>query len=134
MLVVDTSVWIDYLNNKNTIQTNLLNLAFDEDNILLPDLVLQEIIQGFKSEKEAKLTKKYLEAFEIVSVFDKSKIENYASNYRTLRKKGITIGTIDSIIASYCISNNLPLLFSDKDYNNCVKYLGLKNYAEGRVN
>lgn len=126
MILVDTSVWIDYLNGKEGSLTTILDKALIEGLVSIGDLILLEILQGIKAEREYSKTKKALATLEQYEMFGHNMVERCAENFRFLRKKGITIRkTNDVIIATFCIENNLPLLFSDRDFIPFVDHLGL---------
>ena len=126
MILVDTSVWIDYLNNIDSPHSNALDLALVDGTAAIGDLILLEILQGFKSDNDYKNTKAQLSKLDQYEMFGQHMVELCASNYRSLRKKGITLrGTADVIIATFCIENKLPLLFKDKDFTPFVQHLGL---------
>ncbi|MBL4864886.1 MAG: PIN domain nuclease [Pseudomonadales bacterium] len=127
MITVDTSVWIDYFNGKSTAQTEHLDLVLGTTILVVGDLVLAEVLQGFRNDKDYKIAKSLLEACELVSFTSPTLAIKSASNYRTLRKKGITIRkTIDCLIATYCVENKLPLLHTDKDFLPFENHLKLK--------
>ncbi|NOQ64567.1 MAG: PIN domain-containing protein [Methyloprofundus sp.] len=126
MILVDTSVWIDYFNGRETPQTNILDTALINDFVAIGDLILLEILQGIKVEREYQKTKIALAALEQYEMFGHQMVEKCAQNFRFLRKKGSTIRKInDVIIATFCIENNLALLFSDRDFIPFVEHLGL---------
>ena len=126
MILVDTSVWIDYFNNVDSLHSNALDLALVDGTAAIGDIILLEILQGFKNDKDYKNTKSQLSKLDQYEMFGYHMVELCACNYRGLRKKGITIrGTTDVIIATFCIENKLPLLFKDKDFTPFVKHLGL---------
>ena len=128
MILVDTSVWIDYLNNIDSRHTKALDLALIDGTAAIGDLIFLEILQGFKNDKDYEDTKAQLSTLDQYEMFGHHMIELCADNYRRLRKKGITIrGTADVIIATYCIENRIPLLFKDKDFTPFVKHLGLRS-------
>ena len=128
MVVVDTSVWIDYFNGVITPESDKLDNLLGVKPIALGDLILTEVLQGFRLDKEFDTALQYLEKFTIFHFLNLRYAIRTAENYRFLRKKGITIRkTADSIIATYCIENGLPLLFSDKDFEPFVEYLGLRS-------
>jgi predicted nucleic acid-binding protein len=128
MILVDTSVWIDYFNGNADKYTDALDQALEKGVVAIGDLIFLEILQGFKSDKEYKLAKETLSTLEQYEMFGHLIALRSAENYRVLRKKGITIRrTADVIIATFCIENELPLLFSDKDFKPFVQYLGLKS-------
>ena len=95
---------------------------------MIGDNILTEVLQGFKEDKEYETAKRLLTALPIVQLSNDVRAIQAAENYRTLRKKGITIRkTIDTIIATYCIEKNAELLFTDRDFIPFVKHLGLKS-------
>ncbi|WP_172657277.1 PIN domain nuclease [Myxosarcina sp. GI1] len=128
MVLVDTSVWIDYFNGKNTAQTEKLDILLSSTIVIVGDLILTEILQGFRADKDYRFAKQLLTELELISLCNVSYGIKSANNYRKLRKQGITIRkTIDCLIATYCIENKLPLLYSDKDFEPFTKYLNLKS-------
>ena len=128
MILVDTSVWIDYFNGNADKYTDALDQALEKGVVAIGDLIFLEILQGFKGDKEFKLAKETLSTLEQYEMFGRVIALRSAENYRALRKKGITIRrTADVIIATFCIENELPLLFSDKDFKPFVQHLGLKS-------
>ena len=117
MIIADTSVWIDYFKGINNAKTNLLDEKLDNDLVAIGDLILLEVFQGFKYDKDYNIAKKTLLLLQQHQFLNNKLALKASENYRKLRKKGITIRkTNDVIIASYCIENKLPLLFSDKDF------------------
>ncbi len=128
MIFVDSSVWIDYFNGNETPETEKLDTILGSTPICIGDIVLTEVLQGFKSDKDFNTAKELLSSLIIVNVLDTSIALKSASNYRTLRKKGVTVRkTIDVIIATFCIDNEIPLLYADKDFHPIQKYLNLRN-------
>jgi predicted nucleic acid-binding protein len=126
MIIVDTSVWIDYFNGIETQESNYLDNALANDDVAIGDLILLEILQGFKNDKEYKQAKTTLSALNQYEMFGHEMVVKCADNYRYLRKKGLTIRkTADVIIATFCIENQVPLLFSDRDFLPFVKHLNL---------
>ena len=126
MILVDTSVWIDYFHDKTTKQTEALDAALANELVAMGDLIMLEILQGFKAEKDFKAAKKALGELEQFEMLGNSMVSKCAENYRKLRKSGITTRqTTGVIIASFCIENKLPLLFQDRDFIPFVKKLGL---------
>ena len=127
MVLVDTSVWIDYFNGHSTAQTEKLDGLLSSTIVVVGDLILAEILQGFRSDRDYRIAKRLLQELELVSMCNIAYAIKSAENYRLLRKKGVTIRkTIDCLIATYCLENRLPLLYSDKDFNPFVEQLGLK--------
>ena len=127
MILVDSSVWIDYFNGKITKQTNLLDSLFGSELIVIGDLILTEVLQGFQQDRDFNKAKKLLSALIFRQMLGRQLAIKSAENYRILRKKGVTVRkTIDVIIATFCIANNLPLLHSDRDFHPMEKHLNLK--------
>ena len=127
MILVDSSVWIDYFNGKITKQTNLLDSLFGSELIVIGDLILTEVLQGFQQDRDLNKAKKLLSALIFRQMLGRQLAIKSAENYRILRKKGVTVRkTIDVIIATFCIANNLPLLHSDRDFRPMEKHLNLK--------
>ncbi len=127
MLVVDSTVWIDYFNGVENPQTDYLEKVADQIPILIGDLILAEVLQGFRDEadfaKARRAFAKYLQA-EMVSP---TLALQSARNYRLLRQKGITVRkTIDSLIATFCIESDHELLHNDSDFDGYEKHLGLR--------
>lgn len=128
MIFVDSSVWIDYFNGKVSPETNKLDAALGVIPVCIGDIVLTEVLQGFKKDKDFNTAKDLLCSLPIVNVLDTSIALGSAANFRLLRKKGITVRkTIDVLIATYCIEQGIPLLFSDRDFIPFVKHLKLKS-------
>lgn len=126
MILVDTSVWIDYFNGNENTYTDALDTALMDGIVAIGDLIFLEILQGFKSDKDfngAKITLSSLDQYEM---FGHEMALKCAENFRKLRKQGITVRkTTDVIIATFCIENQFPLLFSDRDFMPFVQKLGL---------
>ena len=126
MILVDTSVWIDYFKGAETEHTEILDYALIGGTVAIGDLIFLEILQGFRNDKEYKIVRTKLATLDQYELFGNDMVYKCADNYRSLRKKGITIRkTNDVIIATYCIKNKLPLLFTDRDFQPFVKHLGL---------
>lgn len=126
MIIADTSVWIDYFNGKVDSHTDELDKQLDEGNVVLGDLILLEILQGIKSDKEYNKTKKILETLDQYEMLGHNMVTRCANNYRQLRKRGMAIRkTADVIIATFCIENKIPLLFTDRDFKPFVEHCGL---------
>ncbi|WP_069473710.1 type II toxin-antitoxin system VapC family toxin [Candidatus Marithrix sp. Canyon 246] len=129
MLVVDSSVWIDYFNGKETPQTLFLRDDAPRDQILVGDLILCEVLQGFKHQKHFENAKKLLFSFAYQDMAGSKIALKSAENYRQLRSRGVTIRkTIDVIIATFCIQNEHQLLHSDRDFDAIETNLPLQVY------
>ncbi|MET0064141.1 MAG: PIN domain nuclease [Candidatus Thiodiazotropha endolucinida] len=126
MIVVDSSVWIDYFSGADTSQVEKLDQILGIKPVAIGDLILTEVLQGFRHDKDYKAARR---VFDDVTIFDMLGMQmaiKSAENIRALRKKGITVRkTPDVFIATFCIEQKLPLLFSDKDFKPFVKFLGL---------
>ena len=128
MVLVDTSVWIEFFNGTPSPQTERLEELLSSTIIVMGDLILAEILQGFRSDKDYRKAKELLLELELVSLCSISNAIKSADNYRLLRKKGFTIRkTIDCLIATYCIEQKLPLLYTDKDFEPFTQHLNLKS-------
>ena len=132
MILVDISVWIDYFNVQLTVQTDYLDQILGKELIVVGDIILLEVLQGFKSDRDFAIARKSLEVFPLRNMLGKEIALKSVNNYRILRKRGITIRkTIDIVIGTFCIENNINLLHSDKDFEPLSKYLHLKNVLMG---
>lgn len=127
MIVVDSSVWIDYFSGVDNAQADRLDNTLGLKPVAAGDLIMTEVLQGFRHDKDYKTARKLFEDLTIFEMLGQSMAVKSADNFRRLRKKGITIRkTADVIIATFCIEQKLPLLFSDKDFKPFVKHLGLR--------
>jgi hypothetical protein len=127
MIVVDSSVWIDYFSGRITKQTNFLDSLLGREPIVIGDLILTEVLQGFREERDFNKAKGLLDCLLFRPMLGKELAVKSTENYRHLRKRGITVAkTIDVIIATFCVENNLPLLHNDKDFEPMVRHLKLE--------
>ena len=127
MLVVDTSVWVDYFNGIENPQTNYLHAILNQTPILMGDLILAEVLQGFRYDPDFESVRGALGRYVQVNMVSPVLAVQSARNYRLLRQKGVTVRkTIDSLIATYCIENNHELLHNDSDFDGYETYLGLR--------
>lgn len=126
MILVDSSVWIDYFNGRDTIQTAKLDELLGAELLSIGDLILTEVLQGFRSDASYRVAKQMLTSLIVFNMLGLEVAIKSADNFRELRKQGITIRkTVDVIIATFCIETGHSLLFSDKDFIPFVKNLGL---------
>ena len=126
MLVVDSTVWIDYFNGVETPQVEFLNRALERTPILVGDLILTEVLQGFRHEADFETARRLLTRFTQAQMVNPALAVQSARNYRLLRKKSITVRkNIDNLIATYCIENDHELLHNDSDFDGYEKHLGL---------
>ena len=127
MIFVDSSVWIDYFNGRITKQTDLLDAFLEDELIVIGDIVLTEVLQGFQDDRDFIKAGKLFDSLYFMPMLGKRLAVKSAENYRKLKKKGVTVRkTIDVIIATFCIENDLPLLHSDRDFKIMEKHLALK--------
>ena len=129
MMLVHSRVWIDLLINRDTIQTRALTgFLKGGREIAIGDLVLMEVLQGARSERRVQETLRFLDNFDRLTISDHRVAVQAARNYRHLRGLGVTIRkTIDTLIATRCILDRLPLLYSDRDFDPFVQHLGLRS-------
>jgi predicted nucleic acid-binding protein len=126
LILVDSTVWIDYFNNLSTPQTEKLNSLLDVEPLFIGDIILTEVLQGFRKDQDFQEAKRLLTALDVVDLGGQEIAIQAAKNYRILRTYGVTIRkTIDSIIATRCIENGYDLLHNDRDFDPFEKYLGL---------
>jgi predicted nucleic acid-binding protein len=126
MLIVDSTVWVDYFNGVENQQTDYLYQIADKTPILIGDLILAEVLQGFRNDTDFETARRILGKFLQVEMVNPDLALQSARNYRLLRGKGITVRkTIDSLIATYCIENEHDLLHNDGDFDGYEKHLGL---------
>jgi predicted nucleic acid-binding protein len=127
MLIVDSTVWIDYFNGVESPQTDYLDRILETTPILVGDLMLVEVLQGFRQDVDFEKARHALGRFLQASMVGTDSAIQSARNYRILRQKGVTIRkTIDNLIATYCIENGHELLHNDSDFDGYEKYLGLR--------
>lgn len=126
MIVVDSSVWIAYFNGKTTRETKLLDELLGVEPIMTGDLILAEVLQGFRTDGDFRRAKAALDTLIFAPMVGHDITLASAGNYRKLRAKGITVRkTIDMLIASFCIENGHPLLHADRDFDPIEEHLGL---------
>ena len=126
MILVDSSVWIEYFNGNSTKSSEYLDSILGHEHIIMGDIIMAEVLQGFTSDKDFNKAKLLLSSFDVHQLLNETLAVKSAEYFRTLRKKGITVRkTIDSIIATYCIENQVSLLQSDRDFLPFAKHFGL---------
>jgi hypothetical protein len=127
MIIVDSSVWIDFFNGRDTPQTSKLDALLSGEPIGVGDLILTEVLQGFRSDTDHHTARKLLTALPVMEMLGVERALKAAANFRALRKRGITIRkTADVIIATFCIEEGHSLLFCDQDFPPFVEHLGLR--------
>lgn len=128
MIVVDSSIWIDYFRGIRTAQTELLDHSFGRQPVIAADLVVAEVLQGFVHQSSFDLAEARLALAYPLRICDHRLAIQAARNYRHLRSIGITVRkTIDTLIATRCILDDLPLLYRDRDFDPFVEHLGLRS-------
>lgn len=126
MTIVDSTVWIDYFRGRETAQTDWLDAHAATDPIGLTDLILCEVLQGVRDERLLPKLEKDLSAFQLFDGGGANVALAAAANYRVLRRRGRTVrGTIDCLIATFCMLNGHSLLHDDRDYDAFEHELGL---------
>jgi predicted nucleic acid-binding protein len=117
LIVVDSSVWIDFLNGRSLPHVAALRAALGTQEIILGDLMLCEVLQGLGSERAAGEVESLLRSLEIVPMAGEAIAVAAARNFRSLRRRGVTIRkTIDLLIGTWCIEHRRPLLHNDGDF------------------
>lgn len=126
MIVVDSSVWIDYFNGTVTAEAERLDAYLDSEIILVGDLILAEVLQGFRRDDDYEAARIALSQLDVVPMVGAAIAIQAAANFRVLRRAGATVRkTIDTLIATFCLDQEYRLLFSDRDFRPFVDHLGL---------
>jgi predicted nucleic acid-binding protein len=127
VIVVDSSVCIDFFHGVSTPEVERLDGLLGVTPLAIGDLILVEVMQGFRTDQDVATARQLFRSLALLPMLGGSNAWKAAENYRQLRRKGITVRkTIDGIIATACIEANLPLLFSDRDFQPYVEHLGLE--------
>jgi predicted nucleic acid-binding protein len=130
ILVADSSAWIATLRPQDSPTKSQMLDAINNHTILMPDLVLVEVLRGARTESDAAAIVAEFNNLQSIDVAGKKMALVAASNYRLLRSKGITVrGTVDLLIATWCIENDVPLLHADRDFSGFEQHLGLKRWS-----
>ena len=126
MILVDSSVWIDYFRGQSSAQTDRLDELLSQQPILIGDIILTEVLQGFTSDSDFNKALRMLATLELIEIGGREVAIQAARNYRLLRARGVTVRkTIDTLIATRCMEDGISLLFSDRDFQPFVDHLGL---------
>ncbi len=131
MLVVDSSVWIDFFNNVDHPAVDLLQQMLDhgEVRIVVPDLVLFEVLRGFRHEHSHRQARRLMETLSVEDTGSAALALVAAQHYRTLRAQGVTVRNgIDVLVASFCIENDYALLHRDRDFKAFEQHRGLRGW------
>ena len=127
MILVDSSVWIDYLRGTPTPQTDKLDALLGVTPLAIGDLIMTEVLQGCPTEREFTTVRKTLASLTFVTLGGSDIAVLAARNFRKLRARGVTVRkTIDTVIATRCMFDGLELLHSDRDFDPFERYLGLR--------
>jgi hypothetical protein len=126
MVIVDTTVWIDYFQATSNLETEWLERELDRQRLGLIDLILCEVLQGVRDERSAVTVERQLAKLHVFDCGGSDLAKDAARNYRLLRGKGRTVRkTIDCLIATYCIREQHSLLHRDRDFDPFEQVLGL---------
>jgi predicted nucleic acid-binding protein len=127
LILVDSSVWIDYFRGAVTPQTEKLDGLLGREPLAIGDLILTEVLQGFACERDFNTARKMLTSLTVVDLGGREIAIQAAKNFRSLRKRGVTVRkTIDTVIATRCIESGYELLHNDRDFDPFVEHLGLR--------
>lgn len=125
---VDSSVWIDYFRGTANQQTDHLDQLLGREPIIIGDLVLAEVMQGFSSERDFNQALRLFNSLDVIDVSNREIALQAARNFRRLRELGVTVRkTVDTLIATRCIEDSFALLYSDRDFEPFVQHLGLNS-------
>jgi hypothetical protein len=126
VIIVDTTVWVDYLRGTQNPETEWLEIEADRKRLGLTDLILCEVLQGVRNEQEFGQVRTELQRFELFETGGEELVIAAATNFRIIRERGKTIRkTIDCLIATFCVLNGHALLHRDRDFDSFEEILGL---------
>lgn len=127
MVIVDTTVWVDFFHGRNTPQVQILEQFLSEgEDICICGIILTEVLQGIREDSDYRKTLSRFDSFLLLKM-NRSTFVKAAELYRTIQRHGITIRkTVDCMIAAVAIENNIPLLHKDKDFDPIEKFCGLR--------
>jgi len=127
MWIVDSTVWVDYFNGRVTPQTDALDAAVGHRDIGLGDIILCEVLQGFRQQADFDVARRTLLRFPVFNMVGAEIALRSAQNYRALRQRGITFRkTVDCLIATFVIDSDFSLLHADRDFDPFEQHLGLR--------
>jgi predicted nucleic acid-binding protein len=127
LILVDSSVWVDYFNGTVTAQTEKLHDLLGDQPLAVGDLILTEVLQGFANERDFNTATRVLTSLTVVELGGEEIAIQAARNFRALRKLGVTVRkTIDTVIATQCIESGYDLLHNDRDFDPFSTHLGLR--------
>lgn len=132
MILVDSSVWIDYFRGALTPETDRLDALLGREPLATGDLVLTEVLQGLRDHRAFEQARKLLSSLDVVTLGGQQVAIRAAKHFRVLRERGVTARkTIDTVIATRCIVDGYALLYSDRDFDPFVEHLGLRSAMTG---
>ena len=132
MILVDSSVWIDYFRGVPSPQSDMLDAMLGSEPLAIGDLILAEVLQGFDSDSDFNQARKLLSSLTVIDIGGRDIAIQAARNYRVLRSMGVTVRkTIDTLIATRCIASDHRLLYGDRDFDPFVLHLGLRPALSG---
>ena len=127
MILVDTSVWVDYFRGTDSPETATLDFLLGRQPLAIGDLILTEVLQGFSVDRDFRRVREMLLSLEVVELGGREAALRAARHYRQLRKRGVTVRkTMDALIASWCIGSGCELLHNDRDFDGYASHLGLR--------
>jgi predicted nucleic acid-binding protein len=131
VIVVDSSVWIDHFNGRRSVQVDALERLFATRGlpILVGDIVMYEVLCGFRTARQVSQIRRWFAPLLLVSMLDFDLVPRAVANYQTLRRRGITPGTVDMFVGTYCIETGAELLTADRDFEPMRDHLGLRLVA-----
>ena len=128
MILVDSSVWIDYFRGVATPQAERLDALLGKEPLGVGDVIVTEVLQGFASDRDFERARRLLATLVLVEIGGERIAVQAARNFRALRNRGVTMRkTIDTLIATRCMEGRLALLYSDRDFDPFVEHLGLRS-------
>ena len=128
MILVDSSVWIDYFRGAKSLQVEVLDGSLDSSPLAIGDLILAEVLQGCTRDAEFEHVRRTLSSLTMIEIAGPTIAVQAARHFRALRAQGVTVRkTIDTLIATRCIHDDISLLYSDRDFDPFVKHLGLSS-------
>ncbi|EAR20249.1 type II toxin-antitoxin system VapC family toxin [Nitrococcus mobilis] len=133
MILVDSSVWIDYFRGSSTPEADRLDALLGAEPLLVGDLILAEVLQGFTTDRDFNQARRLMASFQIIDLVGQGIAIQAARHFRMLRQCGVTIRkTVDTLIATRCIQDDFALLYSDRDFDPFVAHIGLRSALHER--
>lgn len=126
-MLVDSSVWIDYFSGRSNPPSDFLHAQLGQRPVMIGDLMLTEVLQGFRHEHDFRTAARHLQRLDIVTIGGADIAMRAAGHFRLLRSRGVTVRkTIDTLIATWCLTHDVPLLHNDRDFQPFHEHLGLR--------